>query len=376
LTRPPLGHPQLVDRIREEIRVSGPITFARFMELALHHPEHGYYAAGAGRLGERGDFITASDLGPAFGRAVAQQVEELDRRLERPPSFDLIEIGAGRGLLARDLLAALETSNQELHRRLRYTAVETSASMRGEIARVAPRVRVADAPPTAATGCVLNVELFDALPVHRVVRRGGRLEEIGVGWDGERFHEVSIEPADDVSAWAERYGAAATDGFAAEVGLGLSGHIEAWDRAIERGFALVLDYGDTSERLYSVERKRGTLMAYHAHRSGEAYLEGVGEQDLTAHVNFTALTDAATARGWRLVGRTTQDRFLIANGILEAFETMDDRTYHDPEAIRQRQGIKRLIHPTGMGRMFQVWVYCKGLDTDPELAGLADPFAR
>jgi SAM-dependent MidA family methyltransferase len=376
LTASRLGHAPLVDRIRDEIRQHGPLTFARFMELALHHPEHGYYAAGPARLGESGDFITASDLGPAFGRALAHQVDELDRCLDRPGRFDLIEFGAGRGLLARDLLAAIETSHGELHRRFRYTAVDASVSMRREIGRVAPGASVVDTPSRSATGCVFAMELFDALPVHRVVRRGGRLEEIGVGWDGERFHDVRIEPAGDVCAWAERYGAAAEEGLEAEVGLGLAAQIERWDSAIERGFAFVLDYGDTAERLYTVERKRGTLMTYRAHRAGESYLEGIGEQDLTAHVNFTALTDAAQARGWRMVGRTTQDRFLIANGILENFEGMDERTYRDPQAIRERQDIKRLIHPTGMGRMFQVWVYCKGFDTVPELAGLADPFAR
>ena len=362
--------------IRDEIRRDGPITFARFMELALHHPRHGYYASGPQRLGEGGDFVTASDLGPAFGRAVARQVEELDRHLDHPGTFDLIEFGAGRGLLARDLLAALQTSNENLHRRLRYTAVDASSGMREEIERVAPEVQVEVEPSAAGSGCLLAMELFDALPVHRVIRRDGFLEEIGVGWDGERFHDARLDPDAAVSAWAERYGAAAEEGFEAEVGLGIEAQIERWDRALERGFALVLDFGDTAERLYTAERKRGTLMAYHAHRAREEYLERVGDQDLTAHVNFTALTDAAEARGWRLLGRTTQDRFLIANGILEDFEEMDERTYHDPRGIRARQGIKRLIHPTGMGRMFQIWVFGKGLEGEPELTGLADPFAR
>ncbi len=117
-------------------------------------------------------------------------------------------------------------------------------------------------------------------------------------------------------------------------------------------------------------------MAYRAHRAGEGYLERVGEQDITAHVNFTALTDAAAAGAWRLVGRTTQDRFLIANGILGAFEDPDETAYHDPQRIRERLGIKQLIAPGGMGRVFQVWVYCKGFAELPPLAGLSDPFAR
>ncbi|NIM63624.1 MAG: SAM-dependent methyltransferase [Acidobacteria bacterium] len=362
-------------RIRDEIRRDGPITFARFMELALHDPAHGYYAAGPVRLGTEGDFLTASDLGPAFGRAVAQQVVELDRCLNSPPRLDLIEFGAGRGLLARDLLEALRTSTQEIHARVGYTAVDASAGMRREIARVAPDV-VLGPPPAAATGCILALELFDALPVHRIRRSGGLLEEIGVGWDGERFVEATIAPSPELRRFAERYGAAAAEGFEAEVALGFGREVDRWDRAIESGFALVLDYGDTAERLYAVERKRGTLMAYRAHRTTTAYLERVGEQDLTAHVNFTALTDAAEKRGWRLLGRTTQDRFLIANGILDEFEKMDDGAYRDPQRIRARQSIKQLIHPTGMGRMFQVWIYGKGLDGTPELAGLADPFAR
>jgi SAM-dependent MidA family methyltransferase len=279
-------------------------------------------------------------------------------------------------LLARDLVTALETFHGELHRRIRYTAVDASAGMLREIGRVAPEASGADAAPAAATGCIFAMELFDALPVHRVVRRDGRLEEIGVGWDGENFQEARIEPAEDVCAWADRYGAASEEGFEAEVGLELEAQIDRWDRAIERGFALVLDYGDTAERLYTAGRKRGTLMTYRKHRAGEAYLEAVGQQDLTAHVNFTALTDAASERGWQLAGHTTQDRFLIANGILEDFDGMDERTYRDPRAIRERLGIKQLIHPTGMGRMFQVWVYYKGLDAEPTIAGLADPFAR
>jgi SAM-dependent MidA family methyltransferase len=368
-----LGHPRLVDRIRKEIRDGGPLPFARFMDLALHHPEHGYYAAGPRRLGRRGDFITASDLGPAFGRSLARQVAEFDRLCGAPDPFDVIEIGAGRGRLARDLLASL---GETLRQRTRYTAIDSSERMRRAIAATAPDVRIAADACVDATGSVIAVELFDALPVHRVVRRDGRLLEIGVGWDGERFHDVFIEPADEVRAWARRYGAAAGEGCEAEVCLGLDEQVARWDRAIERGFAIVFDYGDSAERLYTTERRRGTLLAYHAHRAGESYLERIGEQDLTAHVNFSALTDAAASSGWRLAGHTTQDRFLISNGILDDFERMGETEYRDPRRIRERLGIKQLIQPTGMGRMFQVWIFCKGFDAAPALAGLADPFAR
>ena len=378
MTGEPLGHPRLVHRLREEIRERGPLTFARFMELVLHHPRWGYYAAGPERLGERGDFTTASDLGPAFGRALARQVVEMDELCGRPEPFELVEFGAGRGLLARDICSAIDARGSDLATRIRHASIDTSRGMRRSIEREAPGSAVHAAAETlrGGQGCVLAVELLDALPVHRVVRRAGRLQEIGVDWDGERFVDAVLEPGERVLAWAERYGAAAEEGFEAEVNLALDDQFARFDRAIDRGFALVLDYGDTARRLYTEARARGTLLAYHAHRTNEDYLARVGRQDLTAHVNFTALCDAATDRGWQQLGCTTQDRFLIANGILEQFERMDDAAYRDPRAIQRRQQIKQLIQPTGMGRVFQVWMFSKGLDPVPVPAGLSDPFAR
>lgn len=360
-----------MEQIRHEILEQGPLTFARFMQLALHHPEFGYYSAGPERLGERGDFITASDLGPSFGRALARQIEELDRECGHPEPFDIVEFGAGRGLLARDLTA-------ELDGRFRYVAVDASGGMRRAITRAAPRADVQDAGAvfSAGRGSVLAVELFDALPVHRVARRDGRLEEIGVTWDGDRLVDAVLEPGADVVAWSERYGAAAREGFEAEACPAIDAQFARFDQAIERGFAMILDYGDTAERLYGPDRKRGTLLAYRGQRTNEEYLARVGLQDLTAHVNFTALADAARACGWRTVGHTTQDRLLIANGILEQFDEIDEEAYHDPAAIEARWRVKQLIQPGGMGRRFQAWVFCKGFDNVPTLSGLADPFAR
>jgi len=250
--------------------------------------------------------------------------------------------------------------------------------MRRAIAETAPRAVVPDAGAAfyAGRGSVLAVELFDALPVHRIVRRDGRLEEIGVAWDGDRFVDAVLEPGADVVAWSERYGAAAHEGFEAEVCPGIDAQFARFDQTIEGGFAVVLDYGDTAERLYGPERKRGTLLAYRGQRTNEDYLAHVGLQDLTAHVNFTALADAAEARGWSTVGHTTQDRLLIANGILEQFDEIDEEAYRDPEAIEARWRVKQLIQPDGMGRRFQAWVFCKGFDDVPTLSGLADPFAR
>ena len=370
--------PRLLALLRREIRSNGPIPFARFMELALHHPNLGYYAAGPARVGPAGDFVTANDAGPAFGRALARQIVEVDRLLGRPPVFDVVEFGAGRGLLARDVLDALALGAPDVHARTIYTAVDSSQAMREETARRAPEARVLrpDEAPASCAGCVLAVELFDALPVHRVRRRAGRLVEVFVDVDrSEALIEREGEPTPAAAAWAERYGAAREEGYEAEVCPAAAGQLDVLARTLERGVLLVIDYGDEAGRLYGPRRPRGTLLAYSRHATNEAFLERVGAQDLTAHVNFTALEDRAHELGLDVLGRTTQDRFLIANGILEEFAQPTLAEARDPCRVKARLRALQLLHPGAMGRVFHVLALSKAAPGPPALAGLADPFA-
>ena len=375
---PSPGVPEILDRIRGEIRTRGPIPFARFMEIALHDPVHGYYAGGAARLGRGGDFFTASDVGTFFGECVARQLIEMDRVLGRPARFAAIEIGAGRGLLARDVLDAARGIDAEFASRLDYVMVDRSAGMReaaaGQVSEGAalPPERL----PRAEAGCVLAVELFDALPVHRLRRRDGRLREVLVGVDGRGgLEETEGDPAPEAAALAIRYGAAAGEGEEAEVCPAADAQIDAAARSIDRGFVLAVDYGDPAARLYGPSRPRGTLLAYHRHATNEEYLLRVGEQDLTAHVNFTQIEDRALGLGLVPLGFTTQDRFLIANGILRHFEDAGEDRGNVARA-RARLRAMQLIHPDGMGRVFKVLILSKGIDLPPVLAGLEDPFRR
>jgi SAM-dependent MidA family methyltransferase len=373
------GPSPLVDRIRDEIDRSGPITFARFMDLALHDPTHGYYARGPERLGTLGDFFTASDVGRAFGRTVGRQLIEIDRLLGSPDPFDVIEYGAGRGLLARDVLDALAELSPDLRARARYVMVDRSAAMRDGARRRVPEATAVTPAEIrgGGCGCVLAVELFDALPVHRVRRREGRLVEIAVtvGDDGA-LAECETEPCAEAAAWARTYGAAADDGSEAEVAPASEVAMTALARPLDAGVWIVVDYGDRAEGLYTRDRARGTLLAYHAHATNEAFLERVGEQDLTAHVNFTALEDAARRAGLEVLGLTTQDRFLVANGILEAFEQPDTSAVYDPRRVKERMQAMQLIHPMGMGRTFKVLMLAKECPGASTLRGLEDPFAR
>jgi SAM-dependent MidA family methyltransferase len=373
------GNPRLLERIRDEIRSGGPMSFARFMDLALHDPEHGYYARGPEVLGAEGDYFTASDIGSAFGRCLAVQLEEMDGILGRPAPFTVVEIGAGRGLLARKVLDAVASGGGALAGRLRYVLADTSPGMREEAARTVPEARVVvpGIPGERYAGCVVAVELFDALAVHRVRRRDGSLREIFVDLSASgELIERELDPLPQSADLAERYGAAAREGDEAELCPALYEQLDAIERSLDRGFVFIVDYGHTAAELYGPAHSRGTLLAYHRHRTNEDYLLRVGRQDLTAHVNLTALEDGARERGFTVLGRTTQDRFLIAHGILAPFDEPDADRWNDPERVRERLRILQLIHPAGMGRIFHVIVLVKGVEPRPMITGLVDPFAR
>lgn len=366
----------LAELIAAEIRARGPIPFARFMERALYEPGLGYYATSAARTGQAGDFFTASDVGPAFGACLARQLGEMDRLLGRPDPFTLVEFGPGRGWLARDLLDALASRDPDLRGRVETVLVEASAAMREEAGRRVPEARVV-APgeePSGRAGAVLAVELFDALPVHRVRRMGGVIRELFVALDAAgKLCESPGEPLAETAAMAARYGAAEGEGDEAEVCPAALRQLDTMEGCLRRGFFLVVDYGDTASGLYGGARRRGTLLAYHRHATSEAYLERVGGQDLTAHVNFSALRDRARERGLTLLGLTTQDRFLIANGILEDFEETDSARWREPAQVKRRLQAMQLIHPQGMGQAFKVLVLSRGIEPAPVLAGLRDP---
>lgn len=367
---------RLVRRIRDEIEHAGPIAFDRFMELALHDPGDGYYAAAKPRLGPAGDYVTASDAGNAFGGALARQLAEIDERIGPFDPLDVVEFGAGRGLLARDVLDALRRERAELAARVRYRMVDTSAALRGAARAAAPDAEALapDELGRGHRGVGIAVELFDALPVRRLRRRAGRLVEVRVGVGSRGLVEVEAAAPAELVELAARHGAAADEGAEAEFAPGAGALLETLVAAFERGVLVIVDYGDRAERLFAAH-PGGTLLAYHRHLANTDYLERVGEQDLTAHVNFSLLEERARALGCAVVGLTTQDRFLIGNGVLEAFSS-SPAGFGEPAAVRRRLRTLALIHPGAMGRRFKVLLLGKGVDGPLDLAGLGDPFER
>jgi SAM-dependent MidA family methyltransferase len=365
----------LARKLAERIATRGPIPFSEYMEVCLYDAEHGYYSHPE-RTGFA-DYYTSVDVHPIFGRLIARQLVEMWRLMERPASFWVVESGAGVGRLAAHILDFVAARLPEFYDALRYAAVERSAARRAAHARMlAPHVTVgrvdsrAGLPATIPAGCLLSNEMFDALPLHRVVCQRGNLREIYAGLRGDKFADVTGELSDPrIAEYFDRQCIALREGQQAEAGIAACDWIADAGRRLEKGFVLAVDYGYEAGELYSERRMRGTLLAYRNHRVSEDFYAEPGEQDLTAHANFTAITrwggDASLIR----VGLVPQSRFLLALGRENQFADLYDDGQSETERIRAQMQLSSLIHPEGMGETFQVLVLRKGV-ADVPLTGL------
>jgi SAM-dependent MidA family methyltransferase len=358
----PDSDPRLVERIASEIRREGPMTFARFMELALYDPEAGYYTADHGAdeessgPGRRGDFLTAPEGHPLFGWAIARHLESVWEGLGRPARFVVREHGAGEGALAAGILDGLRRSGSPLRAAVAYQAVDASearlARLRGRLAELDLGDALEPFDPRPEAGAVLANELLDALPVHRV--EGGPTGEplevlVAIGHSGG--FETTLGPP-STPALAARLEAEAirlAPGQGAEICLALEPWIAAGAATIERGELLLIDYGHPAIELYQPERG-STLRAYHRHRVHADPFVAIGRQDLTAHVDLTAVERAAEGAGLEPIGRTTQARFLAA---LDAGELLvglqSDPSTDVGSYLEARSALVRMLDPRATG---------------------------
>ena len=370
----------LVARIHDEIDRHGPITFARFMELALYDPIAGYYRAADVRPGRDGDFLTAPETHPIFGSAIARALDEVWDRLGRPDPFVLREYGAGTGTLALSVLDQLDRDGSALARAIRYDPVEIEPR---RLETVAGRFRAAGrsgALPRLGTGAAARVvgvalanEVLDALPTHRVVVRDGRLLELLVGTADGEFAEVDGPPTDvALQARLDADGVTLAEGQRAEVCLALDPWLAEAAAGLERGVLLVIDYGYPARELYDpVRRLDGTLRAYIRHRVHDDPFRHIGRQDLTAHVDTTAVEAAAAGAGLSHLGTTTQAEFLMGLGIQELLHAIQGDPATSLDAyLAVRSGLMRLLDPAAMGR-FRVMGFARGWPGGPPLSGFA-----
>lgn len=368
--------PILLDRIRAEIERNGPLTFARFLELALYDRERGYYRAAAARPGRSGDFLTAPEAHPLFGRTLARFVAAVDRALGGPDPLTIVEHGAGTGALAASLLDGLEAADPAIARRTRYRPIEVEPrrveTIRERLAG-AGRADALDDGDGAVVGLVLANEVLDALPFHRVVRRDGALREIRVGWSGDGPVDVETEPSTEaLAARLAADGVELAEGQRAEICLALDRWIAEVAAGLARGVLLLVDYGHPAADLYDPRRRAaGTLATYRGHTVGADPYRAIGRQDITAHVDITAVERAAAAAGLDHLGTTTQGRFLAGLGLGEALVALQTEPAAELGAyLEARSAVVRMIDPAAMGG-FRVLAFGRGLGPTAELPGLA-----
>jgi len=346
------------------------MPFRRFMERALYDPEHGYYAGGRAVVGRRGDFVTSVSVGPLFGRLLATQFEEMWRSLDRPVVFDVVEQGADAGDFAHDLLSAARRF-PEFAAALRYKIIEPlAANLERQRARLEPfegRVMWYDSPERLPrfTGVHFSNELVDALPVCAVVYREGGWRERCATVSGSGFAWTD-RPLTDPQALRLLEAAPRIEGYCTEVNPGAAQWIASVAARLERGYVLVADYGFARADYYLPDRSEGTLTAYRRQRRIADVLADPGEQDLTAHVDFTALAEAGLAQGLDVAGFTDQHHFLAALG-RRVFPDITDPADLTPERQKDLRSFAMLMHPSMMGMGFQYLALAKS--APPALGG-------
>ena len=369
-----LGHPQLVQKLIARIEREGPITFADFMESALYDSEFGYYHLEA-RIGAEGDYWTSPEVHTIFAQTIARQLAQATEAIAPTGPFTIIEMGAGKGTFAGHVLKTFQREQPALLGRLEYVIIERSSGMtRRQEDHLDPfrqaGVSIRWLPDLAAlasgsvTGAIFSNELVDAFPVHRVVQRPLGLREIFVGWSSSQgFTDIEAPPvAPALQQYFPRLGIRLEDGQRAEVNLEALQWMRLVAACLRRGIVLTIDYGHTAADLYAPLRKGGTLLCYYRQSVSDSPYIRIGQQDMTAHVNFTSLAMTGQESGLAVTGFTNQLHFLMGLGIESAFEGID------PESS-EAAFMRRLLQPGGMGSTFKVLVQHKGIPA-PALDGL------
>jgi SAM-dependent MidA family methyltransferase len=370
--------------VLERICERGPMTVAEYMDLALYHPDHGYYARASRRTGRAGDFFTSVDVGPLFGELIAIQLAEMHRIIETGPGganaltgFDLVEAGAGNGQLSRDMLDWASARDGAFYAALRLHLVERSPAARADQRRLlgphlSKLTMSSDAMPERVQGVILCNELLDALPVHVVTMTDDGLREIYVDAAGTDLVERCLDPSTpDLAMYLERDGVVLGRGWRAEICLDAVRWTREAARRLDRGFLVIIDYGHPASVLYSPAHAAGTLATFSRHVSAEPvrhgapqpYLVDTGDRDMTAHLNLSAIGRAAEDEGLTLLALLDQTYFLLGLAHRIGHGSGDGR----PDE-RQRLALKTLMLPGGLGSTHKVSIFGKGVGR-PALTG-------
>ncbi|MEP6936012.1 MAG: SAM-dependent methyltransferase, partial [Nitrospirota bacterium] len=326
------------------------------------------------RIGWSGDFYTSSDVHPILGRAIAAQARQMDELLNCPTPFTIVDVGGGKGLLARDCLAAIHAEQDDFASRVRYVLIERSPAMQAlQRKNLAPWmnqpgpvtwVEGLDAlGPQSMTGLFFSNELVDAFPVHRIQMVAGQAHELFVDYQNGRFEEC-LKPLSTpaLDQFLQRLNPTWPEGYRTEVNLLAMDWMGEVAGRMDRGFVLTIDYGHTAQDLYGPERKDGTFLCYFQQQTNDNPFTRVGEQDMTTHVDFSSLAAVGEMHGLQVTGFTNQMSFLMGLGVEDMIEILEPESPSFHAALH-------LLKPDGMGSTFKVLIQHKGIST-PELDGL------
>ncbi|MEZ4522332.1 MAG: SAM-dependent methyltransferase [Thermomicrobiales bacterium] len=370
------SNPSLMDLVAGEIERDGPMTFARFMEIVISDPEHGYYASSAHRAGRSGDFLTAPETHFIFGWLVARQIRECWDRLGRDQKLIVSEHGAGRGALGLQILDWFSRHPPDGLESLAYRVDDLNPGHSSAIERAVEQqgndspVSVEPAAPGSFTGVVIANEFLDALPFHRLKLEDGQIRELYVtvkdGWFDHEVGELS-----DAASGALDLDIQADDGQRFEFCPAIEDWFQQIGRQLERGYVLIFDYGDERDALLDVQRfPGGTLKTYRQHQVGDDPFQDIGQRDITAHVDFTLVESAARGNGFRVEGITSQAEFVAGVGLDEVLLEIQGRADAASEYPAARAAAMELLNPGGLGR-FRVAILSRNVDDQAPLKGLA-----
>jgi SAM-dependent MidA family methyltransferase len=349
--------------LREKIMVAGgSISFAEFMSFVLYAPSLGYYATGAKKIGALGDFITAPEISNLFSYTLANQCAEIFETLSQK---NILEFGAGTGIMATDILIRLETLNclptnyfiLDISPDLRERQAET---IKSRCHHLFDRVEWLNTLPENFEGIVLANEVLDAMPVHRLVYANDEFKEIYVDVD---FNEVLKETVLKLPPSREGEGGGGGE-YRSEINLSIAPWIKSLYVSMKQGVVLLIDYGFGRGEYYHPERSQGTLMCHYQHRAHSNPFIYIGVQDITAHVDFTSVAEAAVETGFEILGFTTQASFLMGNNILDLLQFNNKK-----EQLEVNHQLQQLIAPSEMGELFKVMGLSK--NSEIELQGFS-----
>jgi SAM-dependent MidA family methyltransferase len=356
-------------RLIDHIGRYGPITFEAFMDAALYDDEHGYYPSrrrspGSTPVGTDGDYFTSPSSHPAFGALLALQLEEMWRSLGSPSEFVVVEMGAGDGVLGSDISDYVERELPEFATAIRYSSTDLVPPVGSEVVGDNSQL------PVGVTGCVISNELLDAHPVNRFIVQGGEVREIFVDYrDGVFVESVGDVSEGEVAARVEPFSGMLPESYRGEVNLRLGYWADSISATLEPGYVITIDYGYDRPELYKPGRVDGSLRCYYQHTLGQNPLRRIGRQDITAHVDFTAVDHVLMVMGFGRIGKPSQQEFLSKVGIDGFLGDIAGRVGRGEISRSESQedlaGIGSLINPEGLGR-FRVAVHSRGVDVDGE----------